>query len=49
MLYFLPALVGVVSVIALTSAYWVARSLTNSRIMQAGAARMPEGAAHDIA
>ncbi len=49
MQFFLPALSGILAVFAVMGAYGVARRLTASGTMRAGAARMPEGAAHDIA
>ena len=49
MLFFLPAIIGIVTVLAVAGAYQLARGLDNSLTMQAGAARMPQGAAHDIA
>jgi hypothetical protein len=49
MQFFLPALTGVVAVLAVVGAYGLGRRLTASQAMQDGAARMPQGAAHDIA
>jgi hypothetical protein len=49
MQFFLPALSGILAVFAVVGAYSVGRRLTASLAMQAGAARMPQGAAHDIA
>ena len=49
MQFFLPALSGILAVLAVAGAYGVARRMTGSLAMQAGAARMPQGAAHDIA
>ncbi len=49
MQFFLPALSGILAVLAVVGAYGLGRRLTTSLVMQAGAARMPQGAAHDIA
>ena len=49
MQFFLPALTGILAVLAVAGAYGLARRLSASLPMQAGASRMPQGAAHDIA
>ena len=49
MQFFLPALSGILAVFAVVGAYGLARRLTANLAVQAGAARMPQGAAHDIA
>ncbi len=48
-MFFLPALVGVAAIVVVTGAYRLSRLLDHSLPMQAGAARMPEGAAHEFA
>lgn len=49
MLFFLPALVGILTVALVAGAYTLGRELSHNLPMQAGAARMPEGAAQEYA
>jgi hypothetical protein len=46
MLFLLPALLGV---LAVSAAYQLGRGMTHSLSVRKGIARMPEGAAHEIA